>query len=548
MNCVRNNEIEYDTYAVDDTFIMSVPKKSESTVLVTSKDYSNEFEEQANQAIVSSIRNFKDNNQLYSVYPNSDSFSSILTPEKIDILANDIRNNLTNLIEANNIIRMFITTDAIIGKTQEAIEVNINTDAKLSYNDFPNKRNKKKQLEDVKTLVAKFNKQINLKQIIKECIPLVFSEGNYVCYLRYNAEKSAYVVDRYPLGIVRVGDYRYGGNPILEVDMRKLESKLRKVYAKDRNNQALYFDNIEKELKNTYPPEVFEAYKKKEKFAQLDTHNASIIRINSLGQRYGVSPIFKALKSALMINTYENADYINTKAKAKKIIFQKMRKEAMGKDYNQKGMHFTLKAHDDLMKAWQNKTVVYSAIPQVESIEYVEPKVDDTNADKINAYRSKEMMSLGIGFADSNVSNFSVANISLDQLMKTINAISEQLEDVIQSWYKILFRNENIDESYLPSIQILDSEIMSFEMKKDIAKLLYTVFNGSLETSLNYLGINVNDEKAKREKENQEGYENIFKARQTSYTVGNNDTTQGRPTDSENKDKQAYDQDRRSSS
>ena len=545
---MRNNEIEYDTYAVDDTFIMSVPKKSESTVLVTSKDYSNEFEEQANQAIVSSIRNFKDNNQLYSVYPNSDSFSSILTPEKIDILANDIRNNLTNLIEANNIIRMFITTDAIIGKTQEAIEVNINTDAKLSYNDFPNKRNKKKQLEDVKTLVAKFNKQINLKQIIKECIPLVFSEGNYVCYLRYNAEKSAYVVDRYPLGIVRVGDYRYGGNPILEVDMRKLESKLRKVYAKDRNNQALYFDNIEKELKNTYPPEVFEAYKKKEKFAQLDTHNASIIRINSLGQRYGVSPIFKALKSALMINTYENADYINTKAKAKKIIFQKMRKEAMGKDYNQKGMHFTLKAHDDLMKAWQNKTVVYSAIPQVESIEYVEPKVDDTNADKINAYRSKEMMSLGIGFADSNVSNFSVANISLDQLMKTINAISEQLEDVIQSWYKILFRNENIDESYLPSIQILDSEIMSFEMKKDIAKLLYTVFNGSLETSLNYLGINVNDEKAKREKENQEGYENIFKARQTSYTVGNNDTTQGRPTDSENKDKQAYDQDRRSSS
>lgn len=545
---MRNNGIEYNTYTVDDTFIMSIPKKpeSESEVLITSNDYNNKFEEQANQAIAQSVRNLKDNNRLYSVYPNGDSFSDVLTPERIDVLANDIRNNLTSLIEVNNIIRMFITTDAIIGKTQEAIEVNVNTDAKLSYNDFSNKRNKKKQLDDVKILIEKFNKQIHLKRIIKECIPLVFAEGNYVCYLRYNAEKSSYVVDRYPLGIVRVGDYRYGGKPVLEVDIRKLKSKLRKIYSRNRKNKADYFDNIENEIKNTYPSEVYEAYKKNENFARLNTENASIIRVNSLGQRYGISPIFKALKSALMINTYENSDYVNTKAKAKKIIFQKMRKEAMGKDYNQKGMHFTLKAHDDLMKAWQNKTVVYSAIPQVESIEYIEPKVDDTNADKINAYRSKEMMALGIGFADSNVSNFSVANISLDQLMKTINSISEQLEDVIQGWYKILFRNENIDESYLPEIQILDSEIMSFEMKKDIAKLLYTTFNCSLETSLNYIGINVNDEKAKREKENQESYEGIFKARQTSYTVTKDDgMTQGRPLDSVNKDKQAYDSNKR---
>lgn len=544
---MRNNDIEYDTYTVDDTFIMSIPKQDEAVTLITSEDYSEKFEAQANQAIMSSIQNLH-GDKLYSVYPNGDSFSDSLTPAKIDTLANDIRNNLTNLIEVNKIIRTFITTDAIIGKTQEAIEININTDAKLSYNDFSKNRNKNKQLDVAKKLIQDFNKQINLRQIIKECIPLVFSEGNYICYLRHNTEKSCYTVDRYPLGIAKVGDYRYGGKSVLEIDIRKLVSKLRKTYAKDRRNKALYFENIENEIKNTYPPEVYDAYKNNENIARLNIDNASIIRINSLGQRYGISPIFKALKSALMINTYESADYINTKAKAKKIIFQKMRKEAMGKEYNQKGMHFTLKAHDDLMKAWRNKTVVYTAIPQVENIEYVEPKVDDTNADKINAYRSKEMMALGIGFADSNVNNFSVANISLDQLMKTINSISEQLEDVIQSWYTILFKNEHIDESFLPEIQILDSEIMSFEMKKDIAKLLYTTFNGSLETSLNYIGINVNDEKAKRDKENQEGYEKIFSARQTSYTVtkdtDGNDI--GRPADSDNKDKQAYDFNKRS--
>jgi hypothetical protein len=537
-----NNDIEYDTYSVNDTFIMSVPKKSDITLATGEVDYDTKFEEESNKYILSSIQNLQ-GQPLYSVYPKGDSSSNSLTPERIDSLSDDIRNRLDNLIEVNKIIRSFITTDDIIGKTQEAIETNVNTDIKLSYNDFSKYRNKKKQLDEAKSIIEKFNKQIHLKQIIKECIPLTFAEGNYICYLRYDSTKSHYVVDRYPLGMVRVSDYKYGGKPVLEIDVRALEAKIRKTYLKDRNNEPLYFSNVENEIKNTFPPEVYKAYKKREQYARLNTDNASIIRIGSLGQRYGISPIFKALKSALMLRTYENADYINTKAKAKKIIFQKMRKESMGKDYNQKGIHYTLKAHDDLMKAWKNKTVVYTAIPQVESIEYIEPKVEDTNAEKINAYRSKEITALGIGFADSNVGNFSVANISLDQLMKTINSISQQLEEVINGWYAVLFKNEEIDESFLPEVQILDSEIMSFEMKKDLAKLLYTTFNGSLETSLAYLDINVNDEKAKREKENPEGYEEIFKARQTSYTVtkdtDTNDT--GRPADSDNKDKQAYD-------
>lgn len=543
---MKKSENDYNTYLSDDErFLISIPRKEDNEILITSDlNYDEKFESIAYKSMLSSIQNMN-GNKMYSVYPKDDFSSDDITPELIDELAVGIQSNLRNILQMNRIIRNFIITDDIIGKTQEALEVNVNSEYKLSYNDFSSQRNKNKQLDIAKSTINKFNKQINLRRIIKECIPLVFAEGNYICCLRFDESKTHYTVDHYPLGLAIVSDYTYGGNPIIEIDMNELKSRLQKQYKKNRKNQELYFKNIEDDIKNNYPPEVYTAYMNKESYVRLNTDCAKIVRINNLGRKYGVSPILRALKSALMLKNYENSDYINTKAKAKKIIFQKMRKEAMGKDYNKTGLQFTIKAHDDLMQAWKNKTVVYTAIPQVEELKYVEPQINDNNSDKINTYRSKEMTTLGIGFSDSNVANFSVARISLEQLMKTINCISEQLEDVIQDWYSVLFKNENIDEVFLPQIQILDTEVMDIELKKDLARLIYTTFNGSLETSLGLLGINSNDEKSKRQKENELGYDEIFKARQTSYTATSDNTqTVGRPTESDNEEKQAYDSNR----
>lgn len=539
MSDVGNN---YTTYISDDeSFLISIPKKDGNEILYTSSnEFESDFDSVANRLIMSSIKDYQ-KDTMYSVRPQDDISDDNLTPEDIDRLAVGIQSNLANVRKVNEIIRNYIIIDDIIGKTQEAIETNVNTEIKLSYNDFSNQRNKNKQLETAKAIVNKFNKQIRLKHLIKECIPITFAEGNCIYCLRTNEDKSEYSVDRYPLGIAIVSDYNLNGNPIIEIDINELQNRLKKIYKKDKNNNALYFKNIEEDIKNNYPIEVYNAYKNKERYVRLDTKTTKIIRINNLGRKYGISPIFKALKPALMLKTYENSDYINTKAKAKKIIFQKMRKEAMGKDYLKTGIQYTIKAHTDLMDAWKNKTVVYTAIPQVESLEYVEPNVDETNADKINAYRSKEMTTLGIGFIDSNVANFSVAKISLEQLMKTINSISEQLEEVIQSWYSVLFENEGIDTMFLPDIQILDTEVMDIELKKELAKLIYTTFNGSLETSLGLLGINANDEKAKRQRENELGYDDVFIPRQTSYTVTKDGSETGRPPDSENEDKQEYD-------
>ena len=97
-----------------------------------------------------------------------------------------------------------------------------------------------------------------------------------------------------------------------------------------------------------------------------------------------------------------------------------------------------------------------------------------------------------------------MANISLDQLLKTINSISEQLEGIVQDWYEVLFENEGIDKEYLPTIQILDSEQMSIDMKKDLVELLYSKLNCSLSTALEVIGYDIRDETAKRIAENEE--------------------------------------------
>jgi hypothetical protein len=105
---------------------------------------------------------------------------------------------------------------------------------------------------------------------------------------------------------------------------------------------------------------------------------------------------------------------------------------------------------------------------------------------------------------DSSSQSVSTANISVAQLLRTINKISEQLEDILQRWYKQVLFDNGYPIEYCPKVSVIDSEVLDFELRKDLATSLYTLFNGSLETSLGILGIDINDEKIKRKEENEE--------------------------------------------
>ena len=531
----QDKKIEDKTNSENDFDISFMSRVDENTTILTTSE---KIEQKINEMMLSAIERYDPSNRQYSAYMLDKSNDDIITPNYIDELVRGINTNVKQVQKANALVKRYILTDDIIGKTYESIESNVNTQIRLNFPKLTDSKRVQKKISTARIIIDNFNDQINLKQLIRDSIPLTYANGNRILCLKYNGK--SYIVDYYPVGIAEISSYDNRGNPIVKINMTELQNRLKKTYTKNKKGKPQFFKNIEEEIKANFPLEVYEAYRNKESEVILDDQYTGVMRINNLGLQYGVTPILREIKSALMLANIENTDFVNNKAKAKKIIHQVMRKETMGNNYDKKGLGETSKAHDDLMQAWKSKTVVYTSMPQVEKIVYVEPQVDDSSPEKVNLYRSKEMSTLGIGFIDTNVANFSVANISLDQLMKVVNSISSQLEVIIQRWYRIVLQNAGIEADYVPTIQILDSEQMSFEMKKEIATTLYTIFNGSMSTSLEILGIDVEDEKLKRQKENDEGYSEIFQCRQTAYTSSGdgNVNNVGRPADGKDKDKQ----------
>ena len=519
-------------------------KTSDGTEVVTSA------EAITDKWLANAVAGYDATNQKYSAYlKDGNSSSDKLTPEYIDELADGTQSDLKKIQVINNIVRKEINKDGIVGKTVECVTSNINTKTKISYDNEITGRNKTKQLQQVKDFISAFNKTINTKRLIRTSIPTTFVEGNYICYLRH--EDNKYKVDYYPLGVCEISDYDVNGDPVVLFNIKELRSRLQKVYKKTKKNKALFFQNIEDEVKANYPKEVYDAFVAKEEYAKLDVRYSGVIRINNLNRKYGLTPIFRAFKDILMLDTFDNSDRVNSKAKAKKIIHQKLRKEVMGTELNKKGFEDMSYAHENLMSAWKQPTVVVTTPPTVESITYVEPKIELTDINTVNNYRSRVLAALGIGFLmDSGSQSVSTADISVTQLLRTINMISEQLEDILQKWYRQILIDNDLPVEYCPTIQVIDSEALDFDMRKDLASTLYTIFNGSMSTSLELLGIDVNDEKEKRIKENDENYEEIFKCRQTAYTSsGRGEITEtnnkgGRPADSKNQAKQSYDQTR----
>lgn len=519
-------------------------KTSDGTEVVTSA------EAITDKWLANAVAGYDATNQKYSAYlKDGNSSSDKLTPEYIDELADGTQSDLKKIQVINNIVRKEINKDGIVGKTVECVTSNINTKTKISYDNEITGRNKTKQLQQVKDFISAFNKTINTKRLIRTSIPTTFVEGNYICYLRH--EDNKYKVDYYPLGVCEISDYDVNGDPVVLFNIKELRSRLQKVYKKTKKNKALFFQNIEDEVKANYPKEVYDAFVAKEEYAKLDVRYSGVIRINNLNRKYGLTPIFRAFKDILMLDTFDNSDRVNSKAKAKKIIHQKLRKEVMGTELNKKGFEDMAYAHDNFMAAFKQSTVVVTTPPTVESITYVEPKIELTDINTVNNYRSRVLAALGIGFLmDSGSQSVSTADISVTQLLRTINMISEQLEDIMQKWYRQILIDNGLPVEYCPTIQVIDSEALDFDMRKDLASTLYTIFNGSMSTSLELLGIDVNDEKEKRIKENDENYEEIFKCRQTAYTSsGRGEITEtnnkgGRPADSKNQAKQSYDQTR----
>lgn len=499
------------------------------------------------QRVKGAVADYDPKNRAYATYLNDGSAPPTVTYSDLTELAQSPQSNLSRMQRIIEIARQYVNLDDIIGLTYESIENNINTRVRFSYRGLTPEQRKK-----VKEIIEDFNEQINLPQLIVQSVSSTWRDGTFIACLREKEcqEHTSYVVDYYPLGVAEISDYAIGDQPIVLVNIAELKSRLQKQYPKTKKkSKALFFNDMAEEIRNTYPPEVYKAFVDKEKYAKLRVECSAVLRINHQNKKYGLTPIFRALPPTLMLEDFGRADRSTANARAKKIIHQKLHKEVMGEEYNRTGFTEQAYAHRNLLDAWSQKVVVVTTPPSVDSIEYVEPNVETTNISLIEHYRQKAMSTLGITFLAADKSSLSVANISVKQLMRTINKISRQLETILTKWYRLILQKHSCDPKMAPKVQIIDAEMMEAEVRNAIVDTLFTKLNCSYETAFEMLGVSIEDEQIRRERENKDKVDEIFSPRQTAYTTtgaSNTGDAGGRPTgeDEAKEDKQAYDKER----
>lgn len=480
-------------------------------------------------------------------------------------LGQNTQNNIEKVKRINEIARYYINTNDLIGKVYETIQNNINTNIKL---DWPvmNGRNKSKKKAKAENIVAKFLGNINVEKLLKTAISLTYVEGNYFMYLRNSGDNQNYTIDHYGLGIIEISDYALDDDNLIVFDVNGLKTKLQQNNNKyrTRNGQNLFnIANIDDEIKKNYPNEVYTAYKNNEKYALLDINNCGLLKINDLGGKYGVTPLFRAFKPLLILDVYDNSNMMTAKTRAKKILIQGLSDKLIDTDSGAKdtnGFQSLAYAHNNLVQAFKaSKDMVMATTPgYVTKVYFVESNTEQVDINLINNQRDKILTALGISFlANESKSSFNTVDISVEELRKNINSIALQLSKILEKWIRIVLRDNNIPTDLCPKVQIESSTMLDNDEKRQLADDLFNKYGASFRTVYKMLGFDYETEKEHRKQENSKNLDTeVFYGRANGYTtsssdiINKNNSTNKKDNENDNvsnNDKKNYDKNRQDS-
>ena len=517
--------------------------KSDDVILMTTAEAETKIEEMLQRSFAS----YDPSNRMYSAVLNAGTSSPTVTLARLAQLAQSPQSDLQKILECNAIVNQYINSNFALGMVASTISSCINTNYRISYKDnFPGQKKKANMFTKAKDVINTFCNAVDLKNVIRDMILTAWINGNYVGYVRKNGD-SNYTIDQYPLGIVELASYFSNGTPMAQINIEQLKSALQKTILKDKSGKALYFKDTLEEIKASFGEEVLKSYKNKDSYCKLNPDYTCVVRTNTFGKLYGLSDMFHALTPAVILENLQNADVSLAKTKAKTILWQSLRKELLEKDSRAKQYEALAYAHTNLMNAFKQQTCIVSTPPSVDKIEYIASKGDENSTAKQELYTRQVLSSLGVNFlSGENDISATVAKLSFEVLLRKINAIGENVERSIENIFRTVLRDAGIDLMiYCPTIKIIDSEMLDADTRNDLAKLLLGTFATSRETAFGMVGIDLHDEKMRREQENSDNLDEVFKPYPISYTTpGSTDSPEaGRPADkkSNDEDKQQLD-------
>lgn len=489
----------------------------------------------------------------FSLMLENESKTFITSLDQLQELAKNPQFDKKKVKEINDLVSYYINKDMFLGKAYGVLENNINTDYRVIYpREVPEKKGKKKKvtskdtdiLESAKKITEDFLDKVDIRGFITNAILTTYSGGNFVCYL--NGDVDGYLIDEYPLDLLEVTKIKVGGTNIVSLDVKELKARIEKEYKKYSSLKSVSFMDIKRDIKSLiaedYPLEVSDAVGKNDKVALLNPERTGLSRIGNLKGQYGLTPLFKSLKSLLLLEQMDSSDSKTLMSKNKKIIFQKLRRELLDKKVDKTLYTSQVKySHGALLESMSEEIVVYTGQPYVEGLEIIEPKTELTNPQNISQCKSDIINSVGINYTiNEGKGGVASSKYSYEDLLKTINNIAKnQVEPIINKFIQVVMVDNGFDPNLAPKFEIQLTSIKDLEELVKICELYRNKLNLSYETVLETMGLDVNDEIAKRLNENKfnggEGIASVFYAYPTAFNSSGDDSIDSKEDDTTNK-------------
>ena len=488
----------------------------------------------------------------------------VTTLEDIQNLAKNPQFDRKKVKKIYSLLEYYINKDVFLGKTFEVLSNNINTNYRVIYpNSLPEKKGKKQTAKDrqvldlAKKTVEDFIDKIDIRRFIANAVLTVYTRGNFISYLNGDARRG-FSIDEYPLDMAEITKMKIGGTNLVTLDTRELKTRMDTEYKKYKNLKSTYeFIDFKQAIleiiKEEYPEEVVNAVSVNDSVAVLNPQRVGVARINNLKGQYGISPLFKALKSLLMLEQIDSSDSKVIISKTRKIIFQKLSDKlldgtspgASGKVFARKESNY---AQGALLQALTEEVVVYTGQPFVDSLQIIEPNAQLTDFNVKQQHKDDVINAVGIGFTTNTSSGVAVTQYIYDDLLKTINKIvKREIEPILNKYIQVVMNEYGFDVAISPKIEIQSTEMLDLDSLAKVVELYRNKLNLSMETIFEAIGLDVEDETYKRLNENsienpyavngESGLSSIFYPYATSYTMSGSSNTNTESNELEGKNK-----------
>lgn len=349
-----------------------------------------------------------------------------------------------------------------------------------------------------KKIIEDFNTRINMKQLIKDMIYEIALTGNLICYDRGGW------VDIFNIGEqVEISDLIENGKPLVyfnlpyDFSMIKFEDLL-----------------LEVGFKNAYPEEILRAMNGHKQKELLKASNTYVVRMNgSRYEKYGIPPLLPALDDLAHKNLMTEAERSTALSVINKILLFQIGDEKNPPTDKQ------IEYYSGCLETKEG--AVEMTVPYFVKAEYIEPSTEVFAASATVQTNIEDSLLGTLGISLSLIKGegggtYSENQVNLSGLTKTINSIRDLIVPIINDLYKKELIKQNIPLVNCPTVNF-DEVIIDNATRKEILEWLFTSGGLSYKSLYEGFNFNYNEEKSRRETENTESLEDVFKLREQPF-------------------------------